>query len=28
VQFIDPKAVLDGAAKWDRLYEDIILKKR
>lgn len=28
VQFIDPKAVLDGAAKWDRLYADIILKKR
>jgi iron(III) transport system substrate-binding protein len=28
VQFIEPKAVLDGAAKWDRLYAEIVLKKR
>lgn len=28
IRFIDPAKVLDGSAKWDKLYEDIIVKRR
>lgn len=28
LRFIDPKQVLDESAKWDKLYEDIIVKQR
>jgi iron(III) transport system substrate-binding protein len=28
IRFIDPAKVLDGSAKWDKLYDDIIVKRR
>jgi hypothetical protein len=28
LRFIDPARVLDESAKWERLYEDIVVKRR